>query len=212
MKQKEIWDKRYSNNADMLENVEWIKNYSKYFNMKKGCTIVDLGCGRGSNSIYLEEQGFNIIACDFSPVAIKYINETYPSIQTRCFDMTKEFPDDIKNIGIVLASLSTHYFSFDDTIRLYNNIRNMLEPMGYFVFRVNSKKEFENKDKEFIINELEKDYYVLNDGNTKRYFDIHSISALLREFLIIEINETTSGYHGKEKHFIEGIAQKITLH
>ena len=208
MEQKAIWDNRYSSSTDIPKNTEWIEKYSKYFNTKKNCTVVDLGCGKGVNSIYLKEQGFDVIACDFSPVAIKSINETHPSIQTRCFDMIKTFPNDIKNAGIVLASLSTHYFSFDNTVKLYNNIQNMLEPTGYFIFRVNSKKEFENNNKDFATDMIEKDYYILSDGSTKRYFDIDSISTFLKGFSIIKINESTSGYHGKEKHFIEGVAQK----
>ena len=159
IEQKSIWDNRYSKNTDITMNTEWIEKYSKYFNIKKNCTVVDLGCGKGVNSIYLEEQGFDVIACDFSSIAIKFINETYPSIKTKCFDMVKEFPKDISNVGIVLASLSTHYFSFDDTVQLYNNI--------------------------------------------------HSISTLLKGFSIVKINESAAEYHGKEKHFIEVVAQKI---
>ena len=208
MEQKTIWDNRYSNRSNIPKDTEWIEKYSKYLNTKKNYTVVDLGCGKGVNSIYLKNQGFNVIACDFSPVAINFINETYPSIQTRCFDMINEFPNDIKNIGIVLASLSTHYFSFDDTTQLYSNIRNMLEPTGYFVFRVNSKKEFEINNKAYVAGTIEKDYYTLSDGSVKRYFDIDSISTFLKGFSIVKINESACGYHGQEKHFIEGVAQK----
>ena len=209
MDQKTIWDNLFSNSTRRPRYNEWIEKYLDYFNKKSGCMIVDLGCGRGANSIFLNERGFNVLACDFSPSAISFINETHPSIQTRCFDMIREFPNDITNVGIVLSSLSTHYFTLEDTVKLYANIRDMLELGGYFIFRVNSKKEYENKNKANVADIIEKDYYVLNDGVTKRYFDIESISQLLHGFSIVKINENNSLYNDNEKYYIEGVVQKI---
>ena len=208
MEQSDIWNNIFANSTKTPTKDDWIDRFSKYLEAKKSNTVVDLGCGRGGNSIYLKEQGFNVVACDFSFTAIRFINEKFPDIQTRCFDMTKEFPDNIKDVGIVLASLSTHYFSFNDTVRLYKNISTMLEPKGYFIFRVNSKKEFELKNKHLLADIIEDDYYLLKCGRSKRYFDINSISALLNDFTILEINEASLGYFGNEKHFIEGVAQK----
>ena len=209
MDQKTIWDNRFSNSNSHPRNNEWIEKYLEYFNKKMECMIVDLGCGKGANAIYLQEQGFNVLACDFAPSAIRFINEIYPSIQTICFDMISEFPNDISDVGIVLASLSIHYFALDDTVKLYDNIRNILGLGGYFIFRVNSKKEFENKDKVNVTDIIEKDYYILKDGTTKRYFDIKSISQLLNNFSIVKISEDNSRYHGREKYYIEGVVQKI---
>lgn len=181
----------------------------KYIEEKQGGTVIDLGCGKGNNSLFLKERGYNVIACDFSPVAIEFINKTNPLIDTMCFDMISEFPNNIKNGDVVLASLSTHYFSLNDTINLYGNIRNILNLTGYFIFRVNSKKELEDRDKPYIKSMIEKDYYLLNDGSIKRYFDIDSISTLLEGFTIIKINEDSSEYHGKKKYYIDGVVQKI---
>ncbi|HPL30401.1 MAG TPA: class I SAM-dependent methyltransferase, partial [Anaerolineae bacterium] len=33
----------------------------------RGCTVIDLGCGRGSNSVLLAQRGAYVIACDISP-------------------------------------------------------------------------------------------------------------------------------------------------
>ena len=206
--QKAIWDGRYSSSSDNPRNDGWIENYIKYFNEKRENLIVDLGCGKGANSIYLQERGFNVLACDFSSQAINFVNKTYPAVQTQCFDMIYEFPNDIKDIGIILASLSTHYFTLDETVRLYNNIRNSLETGGYFIFRVNSKKEYEYKDKIEVADIIENDYYILKNGVKKRYFDINSISGLLNGFIVMKINEGSSEFYNN-KNYIEGIAKKI---
>ena len=209
MEQKAIWDNRFSNSTDNPQFNEWVEKYLEYFNEKAGCVVVDLGCGRGANAVYLHNHGFNVLACDFSLPAIKFINENHPAIKTRCFDMIHEFPTDFRDVGVVLASLSTHYFTLEDTTKLYNNIRNMLGLGGYFIFRVNSKKEYAHKNKAYVTDIIEEDYYALKDGVTKRYFDIDSISALLGGFSIIQINENISEYNDGKKYFIEGIVQKI---
>ena len=203
-----IWDNLYSNSSHTPTNLDWIKTYNKYFSKRNELSVIDLGCGRGDNSKFLSEAGYKVIACDFSPAAIEYINQTHPQIETCCFDMVNAFPDDFKNIGIVLASLSTHYFSLFDTVKLYDKIYDTLEPGGYFIFRVNSKGELENKDRSKIKSMIEEDYYLLEDGNTKRYFDVDSVSKLLSKFDIINIQEAELEYRGHTKYFIEGIAQK----
>jgi len=208
MKQQQIWNNLYSTTTHTQSSVDWVKSYSKYFSEKKEHTILDLGCGRGDNAAYLFETGYKVVACDFSPAAIEYINKMYPQIETRCFDMIKDFPNDLKNIGIILASLSTHYFSLEATTKLYDNIYKTLEPGGYFIFRVNSKSELENKNKANVQSIIEDDYYMLNDGNTKRYFDKNSISMLLKKFKLINVQETEQEYRGSTKYFVEGIAQK----
>src|SRR5205809_7658578 len=34
------------------------------------CRVVELGCGTGINAIWLAQQGFDVMALDFSPLAI----------------------------------------------------------------------------------------------------------------------------------------------
>lgn len=35
------------------------------------CRALDIGCGTGQNAIWLAQQGFDVVACDFSPTAIE---------------------------------------------------------------------------------------------------------------------------------------------
>ncbi len=45
----------------------------KYLPIIKSCidVVVDLGCGKGADSIFLYGNGVNAIACDFSEEALK---------------------------------------------------------------------------------------------------------------------------------------------
>jgi len=211
MEQQEIWNKRYDKRIPEIDlSIEdiWIKKYDKYFAEKREQTIIDLGCGSGINSYYLYAEGYNIIACDFSPAAIKIIKKNNAEINTMCFDMIQDIPVYNQNIGVVLASLSTHYFTLNQTKTLYKNIYNLLEKSGYFIFRVNSVKEYLYKDRNNAAENIEENYYRLKNGSVKRYFDISAMRNLLKDFEIIEINESNFVYFGNKKYFIDGIAQK----
>ena len=41
----------------------------------KPCKALDIGCGTGDNAIWLAEQGFDVVACDYSETAIKLARE-----------------------------------------------------------------------------------------------------------------------------------------
>lgn len=210
MHQVEIWNRRYGaqNRTEDLQRDVWISHYDPYFTEKKQETMIDLGCGRGENSQYLYQKGFHVISCDFSPVVLDSMKSRNSFIKTMCFDMTREFPLPKGTIGVVLASLSTHYFSAADTRSIYRRIFDVLENRGYYLFRVNSLKEYDENDQKKSVSEIEKDYYLLEDGTTKRYFSIKSMTDFLEDFRIIDLKEGSFLYHGKRKYFIEGLAQK----
>jgi SAM-dependent methyltransferase len=207
MNQQAIWNTRYAGGANP-EQDGWLDQYEPYLNEEKSRTIVDLGCGRGQYARLLAEQGYRVVACDFSSVATQFVRETCPGVETRCFDMITDFPEDITNAGVVIASLSTHYFPMGDTVKLYRKIRDMLEPGGIFILRVNSKQELERNDRSHVQHQIEEDYYQVDDGTNKRYFDADSLSALLDGFVVERISESSSVYHGRVKYYVECVARK----
>lgn len=51
--------------------------------------ILDLGCGIGCDSMYLQKKGFNVVACDFSQVALDRLNKDTNKINTLLLDISK---------------------------------------------------------------------------------------------------------------------------
>jgi SAM-dependent methyltransferase len=208
-KQLEIWEKRYARHTAGQTGADgWIKRYEGYLREKKDTYIVDLGCGTGVNSFYLHGNGFKVIACDFSPRAVRMVNEKNPGIETMCFDMAEGIPIYGKRVGAVVASLSTHYFTLDDTVRLYRNIHGLLERDGYFIFRVNGVNEYLINDIHNAEDEIEENYYRLKNGSVKRYFGVSDMRGFLEGFEVIQVEDCTDTYFGKTKYFIGGIAVK----
>jgi SAM-dependent methyltransferase len=53
---------------------EWQEHEKKAINFAKG-KILDIGCGAGRHSLYLQENGFDVLGIDKSPLAIKTCNK-----------------------------------------------------------------------------------------------------------------------------------------
>lgn len=49
---------------------KWGLNHGKAMQYVKG-RVLDIGCGAGRHSIYLQKKGFDVLGIDFSPLAVK---------------------------------------------------------------------------------------------------------------------------------------------
>lgn len=66
------WDERYRTNTTAWEDDE-VAPATKHLilsHVPPGLSILELGCGRGVDSIWLAEQGYEVVACDIAPTAI----------------------------------------------------------------------------------------------------------------------------------------------
>jgi SAM-dependent methyltransferase len=210
MKQSSIWDFLYLkklNKEGLLEQSDWLKKYEKYLTSVKKELVIDLGCGEGGNTLFLHNQGYRVIACDFSQVVLDRIKEENSNISINNFDMNEGIPYGNGSVGIVITSLSTHYFTFEQTKKLYDNIYKCLKPGGYYIYRTNSYKEFE-RNQDNMLKSIEKDYYLTKNGKKKRYFTVESMAQFLNNFDIIENFDTELEFNGVRKYAVEGVARK----
>ncbi len=69
------WDKKYSEKSDLLAPREPSKAVVKYYTECSGNRALDLACGAGRNSLFLEEKGFYVDAVDISKLALEYLHE-----------------------------------------------------------------------------------------------------------------------------------------
>ena len=58
-------------NRDLKEAEHFIKNLVNHLKIKKGSKILDLACGKGRHSIYLNKKGFDVTGYDNSEKSIK---------------------------------------------------------------------------------------------------------------------------------------------
>jgi SAM-dependent methyltransferase len=55
------------------------------------CTVLDIGCGTGENSIWLAQQGFDVTGCDLSPTAIERAKKNAVAANVDCAFQTADF-------------------------------------------------------------------------------------------------------------------------
>ena len=82
------------------------------------------------------------------------------------------------SVGLVVASLSLHYFPWAETQAIVTRIHAALRPGGLLLCRLNS-----TEDRNFGATghpEIEPHYYLV-DGEPKRFFDRPAVVALFAE-------------------------------
>ena len=96
----EVFDDNFWNQLYKKELVPWsnapanlLKNFVEY--LPKGAKILDLGCGRGRNSFFLERLGFEVLGLDISETAIQQAKDKNSKCKFKVFDlMHEEWPKD----------------------------------------------------------------------------------------------------------------------
>ena len=110
----------------------FIDNILNKINIKTNSKVLDLACGSGRHSKYLEKKGFNVIGIDKSKenifIAKKYENEKLKFINQEMTD----------NINIEFDAVFNFFTSFGYLDHKYNydtieNISKNLKPDGLFI-------------------------------------------------------------------------------
>jgi SAM-dependent methyltransferase len=138
-----------------------------------GLPILELGCGGGRDSAVLAGAGHRVVAIDASEAAIARAQARVPSAEFQCQDINAPWP--VLRAGVVLASLSLHYFAWDVTVALVERAHRTLEPDGLLLCRLNS-----TNDHHFGASghpAIAENFYLV-EGKPKRFFDRLAVDRL----------------------------------
>lgn len=185
--QKEYWNNEFSKSTSIkLKYDLWLDKYADILNQSKETPIIDLGCGLGSDSLYLAERGYKVISCDISDVALEKVKANIAVYQTVAINMLQGLPFEESSAKIIIADLCLHYFYWKDTVKILNEIKRTLIPGGYLFCRVNSTKDTNYGAGQGDI--IEENYFDSRD-NTKRFFNREQIEELFAGWNFKYINE-----------------------
>ncbi len=140
-----------------------------------GRPVLELGCGTGRDTATLVRAGHRVLAIDLSLASIMVAKLRAPRAKFHRQNILAPFPVGDGAAGVVVASLSLHYFDWADTLNLANRIRQTLRPGGVLLCRLNSTQDvnFGATGHE----RLAENYYRVG-GMPKRFFDQASVEAL----------------------------------
>lgn len=135
----------YKNRNDE-EAQTFMDNITHYLNMPENGTILDLACGKGRHSIYLNKLGYQVTGVDLSENSIAIAKESSnETLQFKTHDMREpmnETYDAVFNLFTSFGYFDTH----EDNIKTLKAIKESINEYGFGVI------DFFNAD--FIIENL----------------------------------------------------------
>ena len=168
-----------------------------------GEAILEIGCGSGADTATLTAAGCRVVAFDLSPDSVTLARARVPSATISCRDVRDPFP--LANCGVIIASLSLHYFSWQETRTIFARLRDALGEDGVLLCRLNS-----TADRNFGAcghPEIEANYYRV-DGQPKRFFDRAAIDALFADgWDMLSCEHFTTRKYVRSKALWEVVAQ-----
>lgn len=164
----------YKNRNDK-EAQGFMDNITEYLNMPENGTILDLACGKGRHSIYLNKMGYQVTGVDLSENSIAIANQSSnDTLQFKTHDMREpmnETYDAVFNLFTSFGYFDTH----EDNIKTLRTIKESINEYGFGVI------DFFNTD--YIIENLVAEETKEIDGitfNIKRTVENNKIIKEIR--------------------------------
>ncbi|MGC8493275.1 MAG: class I SAM-dependent methyltransferase [Syntrophobacteraceae bacterium] len=169
--------------------------------------IIEFGCGFGYLSELLFTRGYNILATDFAPAALRALCERAPGIATRAIDMQLPLPFPDESFEVAVADLCFHYFDSRTTESILAETRRILRPQGLLCARVNSSRDFHFGAGVGL--EVEPGLFEVN-GRCKRFFDESMIGKFFHDWSIISLKNYHTLQYEKPKNVFEIICVPVS--
>ncbi|HWR93964.1 MAG TPA: class I SAM-dependent methyltransferase [Flavobacterium sp.] len=170
------------------EAQHFMDNLTHYLNLPEKAKVLDLACGKGRHSIYLNQLGFNVIGADLSESSIteasKNINET---LHFQVHDMREKFEEKFDAIFNLFTSFG-YFENDDDNLVTLKAMKESLTDYGFAVI------DFMNVNQ--VISSLVPEEVKTIDGiefHLKRYVEDGHI------FKEIDFEDQGKKYHFTEK-------------
>tara|TARA_R110002012_G_scaffold318923_2_gene538162 strand:+ start:139 stop:870 length:732 start_codon:yes stop_codon:yes gene_type:complete len=165
---------------DYDEAQDFMTNLTEYLNMPEHGTIMDLACGKGRHSIFLNTLGYNVLGVDLSPNSIDYAKQfENDSLKFEVHNMCEPYDGEFDAV----FNLFTSFGYFDDEADNLNTIKAIHKNLNEYGFGV---IDFMNT--EFVIEHL-----VPEEVKTVEGIDFNLKRRVENGFIMKDINFTVNG-------------------
>ncbi|MCX6296312.1 MAG: class I SAM-dependent methyltransferase [Bacteroidetes bacterium] len=182
-------------NRDFTEAELFIDNLIQLLQPAKKSRVLDLGCGKGRHSIYLNKKGFDVTGIDLSPKSIDSAKtEENETLHFYVHDMRKLFRSNYYDVVLNLFTSFGYFENQRDDNATIKAVSQALKPGGIFVLDfMNSKK---------IIKDL-----VAQENKTIEGIEFKISKKLENNFIVKQINFTDKG----KDHCFQERVKALTL-
>ena len=131
---------------DDKEAQSFMENLTSYLNLPENASILDLACGKGRHSVYLNAMGYNVTGVDLSPQSIAFAKQfKNNTLHFDVHDMSKPYTQQFDAVFNLFTSFG--YFENEDgNLNTIKAIKGNLKHNGIGVI------DFMNAD--FVIDNL----------------------------------------------------------
>jgi cyclopropane fatty-acyl-phospholipid synthase-like methyltransferase len=174
------------------EAERFLKNLITFLNINKNHTILDLACGKGRHSIFLNSLGYDVTGVDLSEQSIKKASQSSNDrLKFMIHDM--RYPIE-SNYDVILNMFTSfgYFESIDDNFNVLKTIKNSLNKDGIGVI------DFMNSN--YIINHLVPQNNVEIDGiqfDIKRNFK----DGIITKIITVTDGDQTTKYEERVRAF-----------
>ncbi|WP_298902808.1 bifunctional 2-polyprenyl-6-hydroxyphenol methylase/3-demethylubiquinol 3-O-methyltransferase UbiG [uncultured Psychroserpens sp.] len=165
---------------DHTEAQVFMDNLTEYLNIPEKGSILDLACGKGRHSVYLNSLGYDVTGVDLSENSIAYAkqfeNET---LHFEVHDMCKPYKKQFDAVFNLFTSFG-YFENEEDNLRTIEAIKANLNEFGFGVI------DFMNS--QYVI-----DHLVAEDTKTVEGIDFHQKRRLDNGYIIKDVSFTAEG-------------------
>ncbi|MEN2412719.1 class I SAM-dependent methyltransferase [Flavobacterium mesophilum] len=111
----------------------FMDNLTHYLNLPEKAKVLDLACGKGRHSIYLNQLGFNVLGADLSENSIAEANKnSNETLHFKVHDMREPFEEKFDAIFNLFTSFG-YFENDDDNLTTLKAIKESLSEYGFAV-------------------------------------------------------------------------------
>ena len=204
--QSQHWETNFSNKPEMfgLEPSYPAKKALDIFRENNLTNVIELGAGLGRDSIYLGKNSINLTALDYSENGLKILDQKIKnenlssSVSTLKFDIRDNLPFENNSIDACYSHmLYCMAFTFDELIKLNNEIKRVLKPGGVNIY---TARNTDDGDYKKGIHRGEDLYEI--DGFIIHFFSEKTIQNLMNGYKNLSIEYFEEGSFPRKLFFV----------
>ena len=176
------------NNRNFDEAEDFIQNLMQHLDLPKDSNVMDLACGKGRHSVFLNKLGYDVTGLDLSENSIDAA-KAFENDRLRfdVHDMREVYKENAFDLIVNLFTSFGYFLNPNDEVQVFQSIYNQLRDGGTFVM------DYLNVEKAILD-------LVPNEIKTINGIDFHIQKKIENGFIQKDINFNSDGedYHFQE--------------